>query len=144
MLKRYLRLNCFGWNRNVLTINVLFFNGSICTCIAIFVNNPKHPPLVIKMKVFQIFKNPFQFLNYKIWSLSCWLKGKPELPLPNYKVKVANSCVYIYMDIDKWKYKVVEYRRFPLQISLELLAYYNSDRGDNTTNQGHQLCFSLM
>ena len=53
-------------------------------------------------------------------------------------------CIYIYMDLEKFKYKVVEYRRFPIQISLELLAYYNYGRGNNTTNQGHQLCFSLM
>ena len=41
----------------------------------------KHPPSVIKMKVFQNILTNFQFSNYKLLPLSCWLRGKSSLPL---------------------------------------------------------------
>ena len=58
----------------------------------------KHPSSVITIKIFQNVYNPIQIANYNLLTLPCWLRVKSELPLPNEKVKVVNSCIKNNMD----------------------------------------------
>ena len=51
--------DCFGNSINVLTTNGLCFNCCVLTQITILVNNMKHLPSVITMKLFLKFLFPF-------------------------------------------------------------------------------------
>ena len=56
------------------------------------------------MSLLQNFNNPILIANYNILSFIYWLRGKLELLLPNYKVKLLNICVKIWIKNIDQKY----------------------------------------
>ena len=59
-----------------------------------------------------IFFYSFSISNYKLLSLSCWLRYKSALSLLNKKMKVVKICVKNDMYLMNYEFRVVGSRRF--------------------------------